>query len=398
MRIAITSRIFEPEPSAASFRLGALAAALAEAGHLVEVLTVRPPARLAGHRDSRPFRVVRFPVLRDGSGYVRGYLPYLSFDVPLFFRILFGRRRDLIVTEPPPTTGFFVRLAAALRRTPYAYYAADIWSQASQQTSAPAWMVRLVRRVERFALRGAAVVLSVSPDVTDRVRALGVRGRIETIGNGVDVEAFHSGLPDPGTKTARDPARPAFVYAGTASEWHGAEVFVEAMTQVLEQLPGARLEFIGGGVERERLEDLARRLGVSHAVSFEDALPPQQLAGVLWAATAAIASVRPASSYEFAFPTKLYSAAACGAPLIYSGEGPTRDFVANEVDGEALGVSLGADGAAVAVAMIEMARRPASDDRRRRVAAWAADQVGLRAVARRAVLALTEAAKKRGPQ
>ncbi len=153
MRVIIASRIFDPEPSAATFRLRALAEAFTAAGHEVTVLTVRPPKRLAEDaKDSaRSYDVRRAPVLRDRADYVRGYLPYISFDVPLFFRLLFGRNADLIVVEPPPTTGFFVRLAAALRRTPYAYYAADIWSDASKQTGAPRWVVRVVRNIELFA-------------------------------------------------------------------------------------------------------------------------------------------------------------------------------------------------------------------------------------------------------
>ena len=108
----------------------------------------------------------RFPVLRDRAGYVRGYVQYLSFDVPLFFRVLFGRRVHAIVAEPPPTTGFFVRLAAAIRRTPYIYYAADIWADGASQTGAPAWIVRVVKTIERFAMRGAKTVLSVSDSLT----------------------------------------------------------------------------------------------------------------------------------------------------------------------------------------------------------------------------------------
>lgn len=42
MRVTLASRIFEPEPSAASFRLGMLTTELAEHGHQVKVLTVRP--------------------------------------------------------------------------------------------------------------------------------------------------------------------------------------------------------------------------------------------------------------------------------------------------------------------------------------------------------------------
>ncbi|WP_417508303.1 glycosyltransferase family 4 protein [Microbacterium sp.] len=382
-RVAIASRIFEPEPSAASFRLQALASALVTSEHDTTVLTVKPPRRLAvrSHDAQRPYRVKRFPVLRDRTGYVRGYVQYLSFDVPLFARILFGPRYDAIVVEPPPTTAFFVRIAAALRRVPYVYYAADIWSDAAAQTGSPRWIIRLVRGLEKFALRGASAVLSVSEGVTRRLKQLDMSSRATTIGNGIDVTAFGRG-----TFLSESPEPAAtFVYAGTASEWHGAEVFIDALPEVLRAHPEARILYIGGGSEREALRSRAAELGVTEAVSFEDVRPPSELGPELRRACAALASVRPGSGYDFAFPTKLYSGAACGAPLIYAGIGPAVDFVRTEVDGRALGEAVPADASSVATAMIETAGAAFDPGRRQAVANWAATHVSLDAVAIRAV-------------
>lgn len=408
MRVAIASRIFEPEPSAASFRLAALAHAFARDGHDVEVLTVRPPAGRVDPREAgdpsgdaaRPYRVKRFPVLRDGSGYVRGYLPYLSFDVPLFFRILFGPRRDLIVAEPPPTTGFFVRLAARLRRTPYAYYAADVWSDAASQTGAHRFVVAAVRAVERFAWRGAARVLSVSDEVTDRLRELEPRTNPVTVGNGVDVDRFQAGIAERDGGTMRDGAAlppaggPAgFVYAGTASEWHGAEILLDAYARIVDRLPGVPLRFIGGGAERNRLEQRAAELGLAGSVEFAEALRAEELGPVLAGSVAALATLRPGAGYDFAFPTKLWSAAACGAPLIHAGPGPAIAFVESRVDGEPIGEAAPYDADAVGEAMLRAAtayaERGARPDRRADVRRWAAGRVSLSAVAEQAVRTLT---------
>lgn len=382
-RVAIASRIFDPEPSAASFRLKALASALAAHGHDTTVLTVRPPRRLAERSgdEGRPYRVKRFPVLRDRTGYVRGYVQYLSFDVPLLGRILFGPRYDVIVAEPPPTTGFFVRIAAGLRRTPYVYYAADIWSDAATQTGSPGWIIRGVRGLERFALHGASAVLSVSEGVTRRLAQLDMTAKAKTIGNGIDVSAF--GRADFSQETPR--AGATFIYAGTSSEWHGAEVFIDALPEVLRSHPDARVLFVGGGSERETLRAHAAELGVADAVSFEDVRPPSELGPELRRASAALASVRPGSGYDFAFPTKLYSGAACGAPLIYAGTGPAVDFVRTEVDGRPLGEAVEADASAVAAAMNRSAAAAFDAVRREKVAHWAASHVSLDAVAARAV-------------
>src|SRR5690606_6119079 len=142
-------------------RLRSLAKALRDRDARVCVLTTRPPAP-APPADDDGIDVRRWPVLRDASGYVRGYLPYLSFDVPLFLRILFGPGADAYVCEPPPTTGFFLRLACAIRRRPYVYYAADIWSDAAQATGASGLVLKVVRWMEAFAMRGARDVIAVT--------------------------------------------------------------------------------------------------------------------------------------------------------------------------------------------------------------------------------------------
>ena len=128
MRVVLASRLFVPEVAAAAFRLRALTDALAGAGHEVTVLTTRAP-EAAGPPPETGARVLRRPVLRDRSGSVRGYLQYASFDVPLAFRLLL-RRMDAVVCEPPPSTGVVVAAVCALRRVPFFYYAADIWSDA----------------------------------------------------------------------------------------------------------------------------------------------------------------------------------------------------------------------------------------------------------------------------
>lgn len=392
MRVTIASRIFDPEPSAASFRLGALASALSEEGHDVAVLTVKLPQSYFGHDHDRQQRypIRRFPVLRDRSGYVRGYLPYLSFDVPLFFRILFGRKADVIVAEPPPTTGFFVRLAAAIRRTPYIYYAADIWADGAAQTGAPSWILRAVSKVERFALRGARTVLSVSDSLTDRLAELGVVDNVLTVGNGVDWRPFYSGAESDEQYKRVEPRE--FVYAGTASEWHGSTVFVEALPIVRAEVPDVKIRFIGGGSEFEAVESLAAQLGVSDAVTTEPFLPPAQLAPILRGATAALASILPGNGNEFTFPTKLYASTLCGTPAIFAGVGPAVEFLQTELEGVPLGLSVGLDESEVADAMLHLLEQGDDIEHRLRVVQWGLENVSLSSVADRIVTELKQIA------
>ena len=171
-RAVIATRLYTPEVTAASFRMEALAHALA-ADSDVTVLSTKPP-RGTVIADAPGVGVRRAPARRARSGAIPGYIPYLSFDVPLFFRLLV-RRSDVVVAEAPPTTGFAAAIAAFLTRRPLVYYPGDVWTDAVASMDAPGPVVAVMRFVERFVLRRAARSRPVSNGGTDRPVAIGGR-------------------------------------------------------------------------------------------------------------------------------------------------------------------------------------------------------------------------------
>jgi glycosyltransferase involved in cell wall biosynthesis len=371
-RILIVSRIFSPEPSAASMRLDALARELACAGHSVVVLTSRAPHSFEPAAVAAPgIRIRRAPVLRDKMGYIRGYVQYMSFDVPALFRVLFSRPFSAMVVEPPPTTGVFMRVAAALRRRPYFYYAADIWSDASVAAGVPRFVSRTVRAMERWTLNGARAVLSVSDDVTARLRELEVSAPISTVGNGVDTMTFSP------HGESRSTNRPYFLYAGTASEVHGASIFVDAFARITSANPGVDLVFLGQGSERNEIERSASVIGEGR-VRFLARVEPKVAAEWIRGAVATLASVR-ADHYELGFPTKMYASVACGAPVIYAGTGPGKSFA----EQPHLGFAVAYDVEAIAQAMIRALQTGETPAERSARATWAHANVSISAVAAR---------------
>ena len=389
LRVALVTRIFAPEPAAASFRLEALARALGRTGARVTVLTTTArrdlrAAAAAVDEDLREARVEvdRAPVARDRTGYVRGYLPYLSFDVPALVRLLAELRPDVVVCEPPPTTGAVVRVACALRRLPYVYYAADVWSDATAgDGTTPGLVSRVLAAVEGWAMRGAVGVVAVSPEVAERVEALverrpraAARRRPEVVvvRNGVDTDVFRPGLPRPDEAPAR-----FLVYAGTTSAWQGADVFVRAMPAVRAAVPDAELVILGQGSDWDDLAALGAELAPG-AVHVRRLVPAAEAAAWLGAASGALVSVRPGVGYDMALPTKTFAAAACGTPVVFAGPGPAVPIVR---DG-GLGHAVDHDVAAVADAMVAVLQAETADDaaraaQRERLAAWARDNASI---------------------
>ncbi|MGO0576774.1 glycosyltransferase [Ornithinimicrobium panacihumi] len=352
--VLLATRIFVPEAAAATFRLRALVRSLAERASVHVLTTNEPPSlRQATTRDV-PATISRWPVLRDETGYVRGYLPYLSFDLPLALRLLTTPRPDVVVVEPPPTTGAVTRVALTLRSTlarrriPYVYYAADVWSDATASMGAPRPVVTAMRLVERFALRGARDIIAVSDGVAERVRAIaGTHAPVTVVPNGIDTDIF---TPD-GDIHAEAPDTPYLVYAGTASEWQGAEIFAEAMREVVRQEPRARLVFLGQGSSWGHLQRVRDELPEG-AIELRPLVPAEEAAAWQRGAAAALVSVKPGVGYDFAYPTKVIAALACGTPVIFAGPGPAAD----DLREHKLGTAVGYEVAPLAEAMLAAVR------------------------------------------
>jgi glycosyltransferase involved in cell wall biosynthesis len=378
-RVTIVTRLFSPEAAAAAFRLRALGRALVASGAEVRVITTRPPGGLAPD-DPPGLSVSRWPVLRDDQDNVRGYLSYLSFDVPALVRSLASGRADVVVVEPPPTTGLVGVLAAAVRRSRLVYYAGDVWSDGATAAGASRTVVGLLRRAERRVVARADVVLAVSDGVAGRVRELGA-SQVSVVGNGVDTEIFH-----PAVTPVSPPGRPLLVYAGTMSEWQGVEVFVRAAALLREAHPDLRLVLVGQGNEAPRLRTLAAEL-VPGAVEVRPPVPPAEAARWLRSADVALVSIVPGRGYDFARPTKVYAAAAVGTPVVFAGVGAGAELVTRE----GLGVAAGHRPDLVAAAIDSEISRPRDDaGAAARRAAVAQQKYSLDAVAQRAAAAVLE--------
>ncbi|UYN82576.1 MAG: glycosyltransferase [Microcella sp.] len=375
MRVVIATRIFGPEVSAASGILRTWAEEFRDRGFEVAVLTARPP-RGAVIDDPPGIDIRRAPVKRDRQQYVRGYVSYMSFDIPLAFRLLFSRRADLYIVEPPPTTVAVVRVIAWLRRTPYVVRAADYWSEAAELVTSNRFVLGTLRRIEAWGLQGAKRLFAAHDPLIARFRELGITTPAVPIGFGADTAHFRYSGQEPA-----DP--PLFIYAGTHSEWHGAGIFVDAMRAVVNRHARARLEYYGNGEDRDDMQARAAELGIADSVAFHPPIPPAELATILARATCSVASLAPVAANEYALATKVYSSLAAGCPVVFTGVGPTIEFLDHAT--YPAGVAVTYEPSAVAEAMIAAMDAPLAPPDRAELARWSSERFSLAAIATQVV-------------
>ena len=133
-----------------------------------------------------------------------------------------------------------------------------------------------------------------------------------------DTRVVYNGV-DLGRIDAQEPADsfgddPVIVTVGALIDQKNQALLIQAMEEVLEQFPNAKLVIVGDGPLREELERMANEIGVASNVIFAGYVPTrEEVYQVMKAATVFAMS----SDYE-GFCVAAVEAMACGVPVVAS--------------------------------------------------------------------------------
>lgn len=121
---------------------------------------------------------------------------------------------------------------------------------------------------------------------------------------------------------------PLIYTASRLVNWKRVDRIVRAMQGVLERQPSARLVIAGDGEDRGALTRLAAELGVDQAVIFAGSVPRERNLRLM-----AVADVFTAT-YDFSnLGNALHEAMSCGAPVVVTDTGRTRELVTDGIAG-----------------------------------------------------------------
>ncbi|HEU4322483.1 MAG TPA: glycosyltransferase family 4 protein [Roseiflexaceae bacterium] len=134
----------------------------------------------------------------------------------------------------------------------------------------------------------------------------------EVVFNGIDTALFRPTAPDPllRQRSGVPEGAPLLLYVGRLQPWKGVETAVRALLR----LPEAHLLIAGDGVDRPRLEALARELGVAGRTHFLGLVPREWLPAIFGAVDLLVAT----SFASETFGIGLVEAQACGLPVVAS--------------------------------------------------------------------------------
>lgn len=131
----------------------------------------------------------------------------------------------------------------------------------------PDLKMQLYNQLDRWSLHSADRVVTVCTPFREQLVKLGVRReRIRVLGNSIEPEIPAGESVSSLRERLHIPQAPVLVCIGRLSKEKGHRFLVEALAVL--QTPGVSLVLVGGGPERDRLQEQAAKLGLGERVCF----------------------------------------------------------------------------------------------------------------------------------
>jgi len=287
MRVLIASDTYYPHVNGASYFTQRLAAALAEAGHEVAVVspgpefasTQRPHGKVThyGVRSFPIFIVPRFrfvlPVVSGISGQVRRAIHEFKPDIvhiqmhfPISRMALREANRRGI---PVVATNHFM----PDNLTHYLHLPEVVTNQIHRAAWADA--ARIFRKAHAVSAPTRTAADIMQPQLNQEMQA---------ISNGIDLKRFNpANDPAPARDTYRLPQGPTLLFVGRLDKEKNVDIVLRAVAEARKKID---FHFVaaGHGAEENKLKKLAAELGIAEHVTFAGFVPDELLPSLYAAA------------------------------------------------------------------------------------------------------------------
>ena len=181
--------------------------------------------------------------------------------------------------------------------------------------------------LERFLYWRANQIVVNSPAYRSYLLGKNINpAKVTLIPNGVDASMFHPDDTGEGIRS-RLGLNGCFVvtYTGALGLANDIPTVLGAAELLLDQ-EGIRFLLVGDGKERENLERLAEKKGLSNVI-FLGSRPKSEMPDVLAASDACVAVLQNIPMFRTTYPNKVFDYMAAGRPTILAIDGVIRDVV-----------------------------------------------------------------------
>jgi len=330
MRIAIFSDTFPPQTNGVSHVVFQSAKNLAGLGHKVIVFTVSENffAKQLGNGDTKNLQIISLPSIPAlVYSKERFHIPFSA----TYFRLK-KFAPDVIHVHTPFGAGWMgvqssKKLAIPLVGTHHTFY--DHYLKHARIEYG--WAKKFSWKLTVGFYNRCDLVLSPTQSLADALFKKGLKKPVAIIPNSIDTNLFR---PVENLETQKQlknkfniPGQ-SIVYMGRVSYEKSIDQVIKSLPLMLHKIPQLKLMIIGDGPEKEKLEKLAKKLGVLNSVIFTGFLYGEKLVEALRANDIFITA-----SCSENMPLSVLEAMATGLPIVAVKEKGLAEIVKDNENG-----------------------------------------------------------------
>ncbi len=344
LHILYISQYFPPEVGATQTRAFEMASNLVKMGHHVTVLTefpnhpkgVIPPEyrlKLFTREQISGIDVVRTWVYaRTKKNFRNRIIFYFSFLVMSLVRGISLREKFCIVyaTSPPLFVGLSGYMISLIKGTRFAMEVRDLWPESAVvlgELKNPIF-IRISERIATFLYHRSVRIVGVTEGIIRSLIKKHIpQDKVRLIQNGANVDLYKHGEKNLSLLTRLGISLSSFVvmYTGLHGLMHGLEFVIDAAND-LKNDPDIKFVFIGDGVRKSYLIDLAKRYQLDNVLFLE----PQQeenLPSYIQSFDVGLVTTKKLDFCRGTIPVKMFTYMACEKPVLLCVDGEARRII-----------------------------------------------------------------------
>lgn len=339
-RILVMTQHYKPEPN---FITTEVAEALARESDVI-VVTAHPNYPLGRFYSGRRFPrieksvengvvVWRVPFLPDHSlSIAKRSLSYLSFAViaSVVAPFVAGKPDTVWVYHGPFTTGLAALFFKLVRGSRLVVTCADLWPESFTAAGVvqSSWIIDLATIYNRAVNRAADLIVCATRGTMRTFQEIGIpQERLALI------PVWIGGTRAVGEQRLQNFVEvPRIVYAGNLGPAQGLETVIRAAAILREEVPALQFAIYGTGASENSLRVLAAQCDATN-VTFHGRVPISEAFDASASSLAQIVCLQRSPLFKRTIPSKLFSAFAASAPILYGLEGEAADLAAQSGGG-----------------------------------------------------------------
>jgi phosphatidylinositol alpha-1,6-mannosyltransferase len=346
MRILVFTFQFPPRVGGVESMAYQLTKYLAQAGTDIQVLTQDEAGAIEFDRQQR------FPIYRIRLGSTDNVVQRVIQKIKLLAivqRVVRDYKPDYILCIHWDPCGYLLQILSGLRliQCPYFLIAHGMELLQLPRSNPSRWAKALLRWL---ALRGARKLFSVSGFTQNQVLSLGVlRERVLVIPNGVEMRRDEDEI----AQTQR--SQRSLLTVARLVPRKGHDTVLQALPRVIQRVPDLVYRVVGTGPERNRLEQMAARLGLAERVQFYGAVTDEEKNRLLAECEIFVMPCRETPTDFEGFGIVYLEAMQFGKAVVASRSGGVIDIVQDQVTGVLVPPD---DPVALANALVDLLENP----------------------------------------